>query len=81
LVDKPLNKEEQEKLSEDFKDKCIKAFGKRMAKDGTSLDRNGRKYGIEIMQERLTTNNLPYTIESANGVWTIKKKVNMEVLE
>lgn len=81
LVDKPLNKEEQEKLSEDFKDKCIKAFGKRMAKDGTSLDRNDRKYGIEIMQERLTTNNLPYTIESANGVWTIKRKVNAEVLE
>ncbi len=81
FVDKPIGENEQEKFKYDFTDKCIKAFGKRMAKDGTSLDRNDRKYSIVIMQERLTTNNLPYTIESANGVWTIKRKVNAEVLE
>ncbi|MGD9678904.1 MAG: DEAD/DEAH box helicase family protein [Vulcanibacillus sp.] len=81
FVDKPIGENEQEKFKYDFTDKCIKAYGKRKNEKGQDKDRNDRVYSIDIVAERLITNNLPYTIESANGVWTIKRKIDLEDLK
>lgn len=79
MADKPLNKEEQNKLEQDFKEKCINVFGIRIGSNGKSKEVKKRGYGIDTIRERFITNELPYTIESAKGIWTIKRKVTMEV--
>jgi hypothetical protein len=81
MVDKPINKKEQEKFSLDFKNKCVKVYGIRKGKDNKPIDRDGRSYGISTINNTLEGHDLPYTLYSSNGSWELKKINKLEDID